>query len=269
MFYTNNTIHHPDSPRHQDMLSWLSGKVIRMRNQHSADANSIFPQFDIRHMEEQIQQGFLYADRDRDLYEIVFKHEGGIYTQHGFKSGSIDIPIPEFYLYVRFHLISGSNGLIFDTEKVVIGSRYRNLLPLSNIHSGDSYDHRIMSQSQGQLIDCASMCFGDALDELVGTSPDIETAFHRLANSILPFLTTGGNNDLSVYDGSGLSASSFSDTFRSCWVWYHLLAQAESDVETLYATMQQIDRKSKVLDHYDIDYDDYVALSDAYEDLVN
>ena len=269
MFYTNNTIHHPDSPRHQDMLSWLSGKVIRMRNQHSADANSIFPQFDIRHMEEQIQQGFLYADRDRDLYEIVFKHEGGICTQHGFKSGSIDIPIPEFYLYVRFHLISGSNGLTFDTEKVVIGSRYRNLLPLSNIHSGDSCDHRIMGQSQGQSIDCASMCYGDALDELVGTCPDVETAFHRLSNSILPFLLTGGNNDLSVYDGYGLSVSSFSDTFRSCWLWYHLLAQAEPDVETLYATMQQIDRKSKVLDHYDIDYYDYVALSDAYEDLVN
>lgn len=126
-----------------------------------------------------------------------------------------------------------------------------------------------MGQSQGQSIDCASMCFGDALDQLVGVSPDIETAFHRLANSILPFLLTGGNTDLAVYDGYGLSARSFSDNFRSCWLWYHLLAQAEPDVETLYATMQQIDCKSEVLDHYDIDYDDFSALSDAYEDLVN
>ena len=269
MFYTNNTIHHPDSPRHQDMLSWLPGKVIRMRNQRSADASSIFPQFDIRHLEEQIQHGFLYSDRNGDRYEVVFKHEGGTYTQHAFKSGSIDIPIPEFYLYVRFYLISGSNGLTFGTDKVVIGSRYRDLLPLSNFYSGDSYDHRIMGQSQGQSIECASMCYGDALDELVGVSPDIETAFHRLANSILPFLLTGGNNDLNVYNGRGLSAYRFSDSFRSCWLWYHLLGKAEPNVETLYATMQQFRRKQQVLDHYGIDYDDYVALSDAYEDLVN
>ena len=104
MFYKNQTIHHPDSKRNLSMSSWVGQNTVVMAPQYDPSVVT-FSDVDIRKHNDAIAQGYLFVEkRNSTHYDFVYKIPAGMYTQQGLRSGSIDIPAPECYVYGRLSM---------------------------------------------------------------------------------------------------------------------------------------------------------------------
>lgn len=99
MFYKNQTIHIPDSPRNQNTEAWLAGKTIRTKHRH-VEGGRPFKNIDVMKLNDQIAHGFLKAEwneRNNHL-NFVFKHAAGVYRHMDLTEGILMYPYQIFML---------------------------------------------------------------------------------------------------------------------------------------------------------------------------
>lgn len=188
MFYDQKTIHVPDSPRMQNMQSWLADKAVKMPNEY-LKAESGFKSFDHRDKIDQIAHGFVYVNWDtaNNRLTFLFKHKAGIYDFHSPYGDAISIPLPELTIYGYGSLSSGFDH--FRADRIGIGTKYIPLLPLTNNYDS-TFDQLGMTFTK--------LCDGGVLDQLTQNSGSVIKILNKLANSFTPFLTSYSNMDLSL-----------------------------------------------------------------------
>lgn len=188
MFYEQKTIHVPDSPRIQNMQSWLADKSIRMSNQY-VKTESGFKSFDYRDKIDQIAHGFVYVnwDTDNNRLTFLFKHKAGVYDLISPYGDSISVPLPELTIYGYGSLSSGFDH--FTADRIGVGTKYAPLLPITN--NFDSYFSQLG-------IEFTKLCDGGILDRLTRDSGSVIKILNKLANAFTPFLTSYSNMDLSL-----------------------------------------------------------------------
>ena len=150
MFYANEMVRLPDSPRHQNAECWLGGKSIRTANktvQQSSVSGLECPTIDLLKLNDSIHNGVLRLEKPRtDRIIMTYKHGAGIYTQYGNQSGKIDIPLPDIYLVIDLFIRSRDNEYQTRTNDIYIGSEYLSLIFILN--SANQSFHRTMSPSR-------------------------------------------------------------------------------------------------------------------------
>lgn len=212
MFYKNQTIHNPDSPRNMNAEAWSAGKSLRVGHKH-VEGGRNFDKLDIRRHEEQIAHGFLEATYDERASKLhfVFKHEAGVYKQYGFGSGYIEIPLPELYIVGRLYISRDRGKYYAETGDIHLGSHYKQVLPLSNLYqSRDRHVDDAVSKSCGKNIHYTHLCDGGVLSNLIGPCDHIVTILNKIASHMTAFLLANGNDDLSLNNNdheSGVTAN--------------------------------------------------------------
>lgn len=125
MFYTNQSIHHPDSPRHMDVGSWANEHTVALRNQFDPRHVAVNG-FDVTPYIDQIEQGVVAlfpVTRNESLrgFRFIYKLPKGMYEQQGFGGGSITIPVPELYISAYVELNFGSAGVRVNDVTMELG----------------------------------------------------------------------------------------------------------------------------------------------------
>lgn len=188
MFYNQKTIHVPDSPRIQNMQSWLSDKAIRLPNQY-LKTESGFKSFDYRDKIDQVAHGFVYVDwnANDNRLTFLFKHKAGVYELRSPYGDAIPVPLPELTIYGYGKPSEGFDHFIAD--RIGVGTKYTPLLPITNNYS-DPFDRL--------GIEFTRICDGSVLNQLTRNSGSIVKILNRLANAFTPFLTAYSNMDLGL-----------------------------------------------------------------------
>lgn len=210
MFYQNETIHHPDSKRNLSVSSWVGHNTVVMPSHYDPSVVT-FSDIDIRKHNEIVAQGFLYVrKRSSSYYDFVYKLPAGIYTQQGLRSGSIDIPSPECYLYGLLHIAESGNGVKAHLEQAYIQSEYIAFLPMTNTYAYNYSEdvHGQIDLPRNRFSGISRICQGrDVLGTMIGEQPDIQSVFNAMSTAIIGFLFGHGNTDLSLV----------SNNRDSCW----------------------------------------------------
>lgn len=269
MFYKNQTIHIPDSPRNQSAEAWLAGKTLRTKHRH-VEGGLPFKKVDVMQLNDQIAHGFLKAEwneRNNHL-NFVFKHGAGVYRQYGFNGGYIDVPLPDIYVAVRMEVHRDGSTYNVYTRDVHIGTRYAQLLPLSNLYrSRDRNVTESVQEENGETVFYTHVCDGGVLSRYVGNVQHIVDILNKSASHMTAFLMTNGNLDLSLPDNrrTGYTTSNsisnyISDASRSSryinyWVFLNMLISNHTP-EQIYEELSQCDRASDVFEHFGITRDD-------------
>ena len=199
MFYTKQTIHNPDSPRNMNTESWLVGKSLRVAHQHIEGVGT-FTDIDLSNMETEIAHGFIkviYNTRD-NIVTFTFKHEPGVYKQYGFKSGYIEVPLPELYITGQFETIRRDGKMHAHFLDIQVGSHYIQLLPLSNLYESGPENWDRIEYSAGRKIYYRRVCDEGVIAKLVGGCDTVVEILNRLSTQFTTYLLTGGNTDLSL-----------------------------------------------------------------------
>lgn len=277
MFYSQQLIHTADSPRNQAPIPWAFNKTLRTGHKHIEAVNPKI-QIDHRNIEEQIAQGFVYlkVSRNNKKIQFLYKIPAGIYTQHGFSSGAIDVPLPELYiagsLYLYEERVSSTN--------IRLGSPYLPLLPLSNIYNRDDYEPFEIERTQGKPIFYMKMCTGSVLVNLLrGVKTPLE-AINKLQGVILPFFLSYGNYDLSLCNWkrdalNEMNARAIaykleclfkipSDQYTRYWVFLNHLIQ-KYDVNYIYETLASMTDPSQIFEKFDITLDEIQKAYQTYQ----
>lgn len=201
MFLEKNTIRKPDSPRYQSTKPWLFNNSLRSKN-HYVPEFKTFNKIDHLSSHEDIKQGYIYASYDKSTktFTFVFKHAPGIYRAYGFLEGSVDIPLPELYIYGSLRFGQSENGTfsIID-EEIALGSPWLSVLPLSNIYTDRAEPWPCPTTSNGETIYYAPMCSGSILYNRTRNSTSPLEIINKCASYFTAFLLNHGNTDLSLY----------------------------------------------------------------------
>lgn len=204
MFYENQMVHIPDSPRNQNPEVWMSGKSLRTQHKH-IEQTSDFTNVSVMASEDQIAHGLLYAEHNTDTRKLrlIFKHREGTYTQYGFRDGHIDVPLPDLYVQMELYLNRNGRGYEVEVDYVYVGSQYLPFVPLSNLYDG----HRRCFQELRQVAEqkdiyTAKLCDGGVITRLVGQAPTVVDVINRIAANLTSYLMTRGNTDLNLRDSS-------------------------------------------------------------------
>ena len=256
MFYANEMVRLPDSPRHQNAECWLGGKSIRTANktvQQTSISGLECPTIDIIKLNDSIKHGVLRIHQPREnRLKITYKHGTGIYTQYGNISGKIDIPLPDIYLVIDMDIISRQNGYQTRTNNIYIGSEYIAMLPLTNVFSDTCDPIGRVNESNGKNIHYTKMCHDNVLDSMVGTRENVLDIINNVIANISPFLLTHGNNDIDLQDYRCGSANKWTaeeitykifdnhigyTTFTQYWYLLNYLMEFQPDPEKLYAQL--------------------------------
>lgn len=278
MFYKNQTIHIPDSPRNQNTEAWLAGKTIRTKHRH-VEGGRPFKNIDVMKLNDQIAHGFLKAEwneRNNHL-NFVFKHAAGVYRQYGFNGGYIDVPLPDIYVAVRMGVTrDGSNYSVY-TRDVHIGTRYPQLLPLSNLFGNrDRNVSESVQEENGDDVLYTHVCDGGVLSRYVGQVQHIIDILNKCASHMTAFLLSNGNLDLSLPDNrrksyttahsisSYISDSNRASRYINYWVFLNMLL-ADRTPEQIYEELSQCDRSSDVFNHFGLTSDDVKSARSRYQ----
>lgn len=203
MFYTNQSIHHPDSPRHMDVGSWAGEHTVALRNQFDPRHVAVNG-FDVTPYIDQIEQGVVAlfpVTRNESLrgFRFIYKLPKGMYEQQGFGGGSIIIPAPELYISAYVELNFGSAGVRVNDVTMELGSPYQEYLPLSNIHN---YRHEnTLSAFNAPVADgllVSEVCTGRYFTDRRTTQPTAVDAINDVIAVLPSFLFTNGNLDLTL-----------------------------------------------------------------------
>lgn len=220
MFYDKNqTIHNPDSPRHMNAEAWIHGHDIQLQNNYVAD--EVRTGINVLKFEEDIAHGMVYLDvNERNEYiEFIFKHEGGIYTQYGFSSGSITLPMPTVYVMGRMNYTIEYGKVYLYTYSLDLGSKHLQHVPLSNLFYNESSLGIHIRKNLGEIA-ITNMCPGDTFNEYLNREPSnsLEEAITKMINYMTPYLMANGNLDLDIFHGDrpnfkGLSIPTLIDRY--------------------------------------------------------
>lgn len=224
MFYANQTIHFPDSPRHMNAGVWATGTTVAMRNAHTDMLANGLPVIDLRHHVDDIAEGVIYLSPEDRQYEqatqffsFVYKLPAGIYEQFGIvdkvagdneqANGSIFIPVPDTFIQVRGRITDKStpDEPVFSAyiDRISVGSHYPTLLPYTNLYNGTesgSQNHSVQRTADGDL-EYRQLCFGEFLNDVIGEEfPARMDAINAIIAQLPSLLFTNGNEDLPPRD---------------------------------------------------------------------
>ena len=256
MFYANEMVRLPDSPRHQNAECWLGGKSIRTANktvQQSSVSGLECPTIDLLKLNDSIHNGVLHLEKPRtDRIIMTYKHGAGIYTQYGNQSGKIDIPLPDIYLVIDLFIRSRDNGYQTRTNDIYIGSEYLSLIPLTNLFTERCHPQGRVTHSNGKEIHYTRMCHHNVLDSMVGTKNTALDIINNVIINIPALLFTHGNNDIDLmdsyyecrYNAEDITANVFEhylDYVEYTQYWYLLqyLMQYNDNAEDLYEKLSK------------------------------
>ena len=243
MFYKNQTIHHPDSKRNLSMSSWVGQNTVVMAPQYDPLVVT-FSDVDIRKHNDVIAQGYLYVKKQGSRnYDFVYKIPTGMYTQQGLRSGSIEVPAPESYVYGRISIENRDGGVKANLEHASIQSEYMAFSPMTNMYSYDYTrdESGSITLPRSRFCGHARICQGnDVLGTMIGIQPDVPAVFNAMSTALVGFLFGHGNTDLSpacngeddCWDANRISRK-LSDKFGEnqyniYWLFVHYLAQTMS-----------------------------------------
>lgn len=266
MFYANQTIHFPDSPRRMDAGAWATGTTVAMRNAHTDMLSDGLPVIDLRHHVDDIAEGVIYLSPEDQQYEeatqffsLVYKLPAGIYEQFGIvdkvagdneqANGSIFIPVPDTYILVRGRITDKSTAdeskFSAYIDRISVGTHYPDLLPYTNIYNGldnVSQTHSVQRTAEGD-IDYRQLCFGGFLNDVIGEGfPARMDAINAVIAQLPSLLFANGNADLPPRDDRGDIVSSIHPNlkrgFRNDYIrriyhtYWYLLALLHNHVNT-------------------------------------
>lgn len=277
MFYTKQTIHNPDSPRNMNTESWLAGKSLRVAHRHIEGAGT-FTDIDLSKMETEIAHGFIKVTTNSDnVVTFTFKHEPGVYKQYGFKSGYIEVPLPELYITGQFETIRRDGKMHAHFLDIQVGSHYIQLLPLSNLYESGPNNWNRIEHSNGRKICYRRVCDEGVLANLVGGCDTVVEILNRLSTQFTTYLLTGGNTDLSLgcrlYEGqitgemiADIIADEFdydtrSENYRMYWCFLNAGLKHFSP-EEIYDKLQDCASVRDCLNTLNITCDDIRAVLD-------
>ena len=270
MFYKNQTIHHPDSPREMNTAAWLANKHVCARNEKINLLQQMID-IDLSLIDDQVAEGIVYCTCTDNRIEIVYKQAPGMYVQQGFVSGSIEIPLPELYVYAHLSVVRRDGAYRVSTEKMRIASPHRLFLPISNVYSSERDFPYTGYRGRG-----TAMCAGDAIDALIGEQQhinDIPTAF---ATIIKNFLLAHGNADLDLshnddsertlsgqligykfrLDSPGSERRNRCEEYEAYWCFLHYVSRTRTP-EQVYQLLQRCDTVSEAIDAFDVDVNEF------------
>lgn len=271
MFLEKETIRHADSPRLLSLRPWLFSNSIRTTNHYTKTTPKADIHIDIRKQDESIQHGFTYVDYNAHTrkLEFVFKHANGIYNQHGFASGSIDIPLPDLYIEGKIELYGSRNRS--QVSYIAIGSEFLQQIPLSNIYyesATPAYAPRYINDNT--RIYYSKICVGDSFLNLAGASPTALDTINKIANIITPFLLTNGNLDIEPLDYCynqnqptanklaeyiGADTSDYAESYSYYWSLLNLLSNTAYTPTEIYQRLANCDTRrafNELLREHDI-----------------
>lgn len=257
MFLQKETIRHPDSPRLLSLRPWLFSNSVRTTNNYTKTTPKADIHIDIRDHDESIQHGFTYVDYNAHTkrLEFVFKHANGVYKQHGFAYGSMDIPLPDLYIEGKIELYGSRNRA--QVSYIAIGSEFLQQIPLSNIYyenATPAYAPRYLNDNT--RIYYSKICEGDSFHNMMDTSKTALEAINKIANIITPFLLTNGNLDLGLIDYSynqykptakrlvrnlGVDSDDFIQSYAYYWSLLNLLSYTAYTPTEIYQHLANCD----------------------------
>lgn len=243
MFYKNQTIHHPDSKRNLSMSSWVGQNTVVMAPQYDPSVVT-FSDVDIRKHNDVIAQGYLFVEkRGARSYDFVYKIPTGMYTQQGLRSGSIEVPAPESYVYGRISIENRDGGVKANLEHASIQSEYMAFSPMTNTYSYESTrnENGSITLPRSRFCGHARICQGnDVLGTMIGIQPDVPAVFNTMSTALIGFLFGHGNTDLSparsdeheCWDAERISnilrEKYNENSYTIYWLFLHYLAQTMS-----------------------------------------
>ena len=219
MFYTNQSIHHPDSPRHMDVGCWAGEHTVALRNQFDPKHVAVNG-FDVTAHIDQIEQGVMALfphTRNESLrgVRLIYKLPKGMYEQQGFGGGSITIPVPDIYISAYVDLYFGSTGVRVNDVTMELGSPYQEYLPLSNIHN---YRHEnTLSAFDAPVADgllVSEVRTGRYFADRDDPHPSAVDAVNDVIAVLPSFLFTNGNLDLTLSRREAYESGFFEDDAR-------------------------------------------------------
>lgn len=281
MFYNQQFVNKPDSPRKQSPIPWTFNKTLRTAHKHINTLKSRI-NIDHREIEEQIAQGFVYIqtlDNNKTI-KFLYKIPAGTYTIHGFRRGSIDIPLPQLYVAGRLQIQNQS--IIYNNIR--LGSQYLPLLPLSNIHNEYDDESFEIETSNGKPIYYMKMCTGSALRDLIGEVNNPIEAINKLQSIIIPFFLRYGNEDLrlcplEVSNLNSITARSISyyledqltcqsNHYTRYWILLNYLHQ-KYDTHYIYQTLGSMRHRREIFNKFDITPADFQKYLKEYQTSAN
>lgn len=198
MFVKNQLIHFPDSPRQQNLAAWLGDKKVLVKNKTNKTISNRI-KLDLRSVEEEIAEGIIYVQESSDHLYLIYKQKPGVYTQSSFRSGTIDIPLPELYVHMSFDINRRKKHVKLSGDYVHIGSKHTALMPLTNIYSGDDNPR---NKVYNDYVHWAKMCCESVLSNMAGECENVMELVNSVATNLPTFLLSKSNDDLSIYSRS-------------------------------------------------------------------
>ena len=195
MFVKNQLIHFPDSPRQQNLAAWLGDKKVLVKNKTNKTISNRI-KLDLRTVEEDIAEGIIYVQESADHLHLIYKQKPGVYTQSSFRSGTIEIPLPELYVHMSFDINRRTKHVKLSSDYVHIGSKHMALMPLTNIYS-DYEGPR--NNVYDDYVHWAKMCCERVLSNMAGECDNVMELVNSVATNLPTFLLSKSNDDLSIY----------------------------------------------------------------------
>lgn len=196
MFVKNQLIHFPDSPRQQNLAAWLGDKKVLVKNKTNKTISNRI-NLDLRSVEEEIAEGIIYVQESSDHLYLIYKQKPGVYTQSSFRSGTIDIPLPELYVHMSFDINRRTKHVKLSGDYVHIGSKHMALMPLTNIYS--EYDNP-RNKVYNDDVHWAKMCCERVLSSMAGECENVIELVNSVATNLPTFLLSKSNDDLPIYN---------------------------------------------------------------------
>ena len=196
MFVKNQLIHFPDSPRQQNLAAWLGDKKVLVKNKTNKTINNRI-KLDLRTVEEDIAEGIIYVQESADHLHLIYKQKPGVYTQSSFRSGTIEIPLPELYVHMSFDIYRRTNHVKLNSDYVHIGSKHMALMPLTNIYS--EYESP-RNEVYNDDVHWAKMCCERVLSNMAGECDNVMELVNSVATNLPTFLLSKSNDDLLIYN---------------------------------------------------------------------
>ena len=279
MFYANQTIHFPDSPRHMNAGAWATGTTVAMRNAHTDMLSDGLPVIDLRHHVDDIAEGVVYLSPEEQRYKeatqffsLVYKLPAGIYEQFGIvdkvagdneqANGSIFIPVPDTYILVRGRITDKSTAdepeFSAYIDRISVGTHYPDLLPYTNIYNGldnVSQTHSVQRTAEGD-IDYRQLCFGGFLNDVIGEEfparmdanyhrcclqTETQTYHREMTEEISPAASIRTSNEGSVMTISDVSTT----PIGTCWHYFTTMStQTSTDTYPIGTGLREVSADS-------------------------
>lgn len=242
-------IHNPDSPRQLNPMAWLATNEIVVANEYKKTISNERVNIDVRDLSEQIAEGLLYVEQTNDRIRVVYKLEAGLYTQTDFNGRTTyEIPLPDLYIvYYGAYGKTRNGDTYLGSNKVWVGSKYADLLPLTNLYSNFQNPSGFEDYVNG--IRWFKVCAESVIPQMVGEAQTMTNIINTMVNVFTMFLFSHSNLDLELSDETTKSAyriarqitrdSNRKQRYQNYWRFLKYHYDQIGNAEEVYARLTQ------------------------------